>query len=87
METLCVCSILLQPLIPDIARQVLDRLGVCEGGRLIEHCEDKKQSHREKDHPLKLHKKHHEQNSMNVKQQQQQQQNTCFCDMLQDYHY
>ena len=58
METLRVCSILLQPLIPDIAGQVLDRLGICEGDRLIEHCDVKRQSHREKDHPLKLHKKH-----------------------------
>ncbi|XP_061171717.1 methionine--tRNA ligase, mitochondrial-like [Saccostrea echinata] len=52
METLRVCSILLQPLIPDIANQVLDRLGIREGHRLIKHCEERRQSHRDRDHLL-----------------------------------
>ncbi|XP_062608990.1 methionine--tRNA ligase, mitochondrial-like [Saccostrea cucullata] len=58
METLRVCSILLQPLIPDIANQVLDRLGISKGHRLIRHCKERRQSHRERDHPLSLQKTH-----------------------------
>lgn len=58
METLRVCSILLQPLIPDIAAQVLDRLGVSEDDRLFRHCKERRQSHRDQDHHLKVQKNH-----------------------------
>lgn len=58
METLRVCSILLQPLIPDIAAQVLDRLGVTDDDRLFRHCKERRQSHRDQDHHLKVQKNH-----------------------------
>ncbi|XP_065925280.1 methionine--tRNA ligase, mitochondrial isoform X1 [Magallana gigas] len=58
METLRVCSILLQPLIPDIAAQVLDRLGVRDDDRLFRHCKERRQSHRDQDHHLKVQKNH-----------------------------
>lgn len=58
METLRVCSILLQPLIPDIAAQVLDRLGVSDDDRLFRHCKERRQSHRDQDHHLKVQKNH-----------------------------
>lgn len=58
METLRVCSILLQPLIPHIAGQVLDRLGISKGDRLIKHCLERQLVHRIKDHPLQCQKNH-----------------------------
>lgn len=58
METLRVCSILLQPLIPDIAAQVLDRLGVSEDDRLFRHCKERRQCHRDQDHHLNVQKNH-----------------------------